>query len=399
MTETVLTWLNNGVLHWSWTAIAVYTLVTTHITVLAVTLYLHRSSAHRALDLHPALQHFFRAWLWLATGMNTKEWTAVHRKHHARCETEDDPHSPVIQGINEILWRQTEAYQAAAADPEVLEQYGVGTPEDWVERHLYTPHGYLGILLMFLIDLTLFGLLGITVWAIQMIWIPLLGGVINGVGHWRGYRNFECPDAARNIMPWGVLIGGEELHNNHHTYPNSAKFSVRKWEFDLGWLWIRGFMLLGLARPISVGPVIDKQVDKGAFDLESATALINDRFNVMAKFARSVVAPVVAEHAGASRSTKRLFKRGERVICRETSILDDAGRARLEHLLETPQLKAVYDLRLKLQSIWEKRTGDLHEVVNALKEWCAEAEATGIEQVHDFIEELKSYALPPRSVV
>lgn len=387
--------LANGVLDLSIGALIITTLVLTHITVVSVTVYFHRFSAHRALDLHPVLQHFFRFWLWFATGMMTKEWTAVHRKHHALCETEEDPHSPQVQGLSEILWRQTEAYQRCAADPDVLEQYGVGTPDDWVERYVYTKHSYLGIVVLLLLDVLLFGVIGITIWAIQMAWIPLLGGVINGIGHYWGYRNFECPDAARNIVPWGILIGGEELHNNHHTYANSAKLSVKPWEFDIGWFWIRLFQFCGLAQPLSTGPVAALQVGKSVFDADTAAALVNDRFNVMAKYADRVIAPTVkAYKAQLAGSGRTMLHRAKHLLCRQELLLDDVSRNRLQVLIEVPEFRTVYELRLTLQSIWEQRTGSMEELAQALRQWCLDAEATGSQALAEFVHELKSYTLP-----
>jgi stearoyl-CoA desaturase (delta-9 desaturase) len=235
----------------------VYTLVLTHITIVSVTVYLHRYSAHRALELHPALQHFFRFWLWLTTGMLTKQWTAIHRKHHATCETPDDPHSPQVHGLTTVLFKGAELYGIEAHKPGTLERFGRGTPDDWMERNVYQRYKRYGIALMAVIDVLLFGALGLTVWAVQMLWIPFLAaGVVNGLGHYAGYRNFETPDASTNLLPWGLLIGGEELHNNHHAYPSSAKLSVKWWEFDLGWFWIRLFSLLGLAKPLRIGPLV-----------------------------------------------------------------------------------------------------------------------------------------------
>ena len=387
--------LNQGALNLTAGELVLTLLVLTHVTVVSVTIYFHRFSAHRALDLHPLLQHFFRFWLWLATGMVTKEWTAVHRKHHALCETPEDPHSPQVQGLSEILWRQTEAYQRCAAQPDVLARYGRGTPDDWIERNLYTRHSYLGVSLLLVLYVYLFGLIGITMWAIQVSWIPLLGGVINGIGHYWGYRNFEVPDASRNIVPWGILIGGEELHNNHHTYPNSAKLSVKRWEVDEGWFWIRLFQLFGLARPLSTGPVVLRQTDKAVLDTDTALALVNDRFNVMAQYADQVIAPTVkAYRAQIAGSSDRVLRRAKALLCRQELLLSDSNRDRLQTLMEVPEFRTVYELRLKLQSIWEQRTGDMEELLKALKQWCADAEATGSRTLTDFVCELRSYTLP-----
>ncbi|MCP5180228.1 MAG: fatty acid desaturase [Pseudomonadales bacterium] len=387
--------LSHGLLNLSLPALILTVFVLTHITVLAVTIYLHRFSAHRALWLHPALQHFFRLWLWLGTGMVTKEWTAVHRKHHAECETEEDPHSPVVMGINKILWDQAGAYRVAAAKTEILDRYGSGTPDDWLERNLYR-HSFLGISITFIIDVLLFGVIGITVWALQMVCIPFVGGIINGIGHFWGYRNFEPADASRNISPVGFLIGGEELHNNHHTYPNSAKLSFKPWEFDIGWFWISLFRALGLAKPYSTGPVIAR-TDEARLDRDTARALLNDRFNVMATYAKTVVAPLVREKQGeANEATRKLLRRAHRLLCRDESLLNDSHRRQLADIVEVPDLKTVYELRLRLQAIWAKRSGNLEEVVSALRQWCQDAEASGLDTLRQFVEELKRYTVPPR---
>ncbi len=385
--------LDGGFLQLGIPALIVTTLLLTHISTLAVTLYLHRFSAHRALWLHPIVQHFFRLWLWLGTGMVTREWTAVHRKHHAECETEEDPHSPVMQGINKILWDQVGAYRIAAVKQEVLDRYGAGTPNDWLEKNVYSINS-LGIAIMATIDILLFGLIGITVWAIQMAWIPFVGGVINGIGHWWGYRNFEPSDASRNISPIGVLIGGEELHNNHHTYPNSAKYSVRPWEFDIGWFYIRLLTLLGLARALSTGPVVARR-DDGRLDKDTAMALVNDRFNVMATYARTVVEPLVREkRTHATGESRKLLRSGHRILCRDDLLLDARSREKLAHLIDVPELRMVYELRMRLQAIWAKRTGNVEELVTALRTWCHDAEASGLATLRTFVNEMQRYSVP-----
>jgi len=391
--QNVIAFLDGGLLGLGVVELILTILVLTHITTLAVTLYLHRFSAHRALWLHPALQHFFRLWLWLGTGMVTREWTAVHRKHHAECETEEDPHSPVLQGINKILWDQAGAYRIAAAKPEVLARYGAGTPDDWIENHIYR-YSFAGIGLMAIIDILLFGLIGITVWAIQMMWIPLVGGVINGIGHFWGYRNFEPADASRNISPVGILIGGEELHNNHHTYPNSAKYSVKPWEFDIGWLYIRVFERFGLARPLSTGPVVARR-EESRLDKDTALALVNDRFNVMATYARTVIVPLVRDkRLNATGATRKLLRSAHRILTRDDLLLDTRGREKLAHLISVPDLRTAYELRMRLQAIWSKRTGNLEEMVTALRNWCQDAEASGITGLRAFVEEIQRYSVP-----
>ena len=375
--------------------IAVYVLLMTHVTIVSVTVYLHRFSAHRALDMHPALQQFFRFWLWLTTGMITKEWTAVHRKHHTAADVDGDPHSPQLHGLRAILLQGAEYYRAGAT-PETLERYGKGTPDDWIENRVYTPHTSLGVTLLLFVNLALFGVLGLTVWAVQMLWIPFFAaGVVNGVGHRLGYRNFECPDAATNFAPWGILIGGEELHNNHHTYPNSAKLSVKPWEFDLGWAWIRIFERLGLATPLSTGPVVARVEGKTSIDMDTTWAVLNDRFRVMSRYAEEVVAPLVKQESRqADAGTRRLLRRSKPVLCRHDTLVNDRQRRRISQITRvSPRLKTIYEKRLELVDVWSKR-GRGDDLLAAFREWCGEAEATGIQVLKEFVADLKSYSVP-----
>jgi fatty-acid desaturase len=393
-----LDWLSTGFLDFSTSGLIVYTLIVTHVTIVSVTVYLHRHSAHRAVDLHPILQHFFRFWLWLTTGMGTLYWTAVHRKHHATCETEDDPHSPQIMGLKKILLEGAEAYRVETRNPETLEKYGRGCPDDWLERNIYGRFDYAaGVTVLAFINIALFGVIGITVWAVQMLWIPVFAaGVINGIGHFWGYRNFECPDAATNIVPWGIIIGGEELHNNHHTYPNSAKLSVKPWEFDIGWMWIRLFNMLGLAKARSTGPVVERIPGKTTLDMDTAWAVLNDRFRVMATYGERVVAPAIEhEYRRADSASRALLRKAKVVLCKEESLIDDEGREKIEKIVSTsPDIEVIYRLRLALQAIWAKRGGNAEEMLAALKQWCVDAEATGIKALRDFVDELKSYTIP-----
>ena len=392
--------LYKGLLDASFGTMVLYTLVMTHITIVSVTLYLHRYSAHRALELNGALKHFFRFWLWLTTGMLTKEWTAVHRKHHVDCETEEDPHSPQIFGLKKVLWQGAELYGVTAAKSQVLDRFGKGTPDDWIERNLYSKFKISGVGTMMVIDLMLFGVGGLTVWAIQMMWIPFwAAGVVNGIGHYWGYRNFECPDAARNLVPWGILIGGEELHNNHHTYPNSAKFSVKPWEFDLGWLYVRLFKALGLAQPLSTGPIVEKVAGKDQIDKDTLWAVLNDRFRVMANYAERVVAPVVeSEVQRADAATRAVLKRAKTLLTREDTLVDEAGRDDITRAVDgSPVLKTIYDLKQQLQNVWAKRGGDAEVLLSEFKQWCIDAEATGIQALRDFVADLKSYTVPKLS--
>jgi len=388
----------NGLLDLSaWQLLAV-TLLITHVTIVSVTVYLHRYSAHRALELHPALKHFFRFWLWLTTAQNTREWTAIHRKHHAKCETVDDPHSPVIKGLRTVLLTGAELYRAEAENPETLRIYGKNCPEDWVERNVYSRFPVGGIAIMAVIDLALFGVLGMTVWAVQMMWIPVwAAGVVNGLGHAIGYRNFECRDAATNLSPWGIIIGGEELHNNHHTYPNSAKLSVKPWEFDMGWAWIQLFSIFGLAKVQRVAPIAHRVAGKGNLDMDTAMAILNNRFQIMAQYRKLVIAPLVKQELGkADASVRHHFRRAKALLSRETSLLDETHQARIQRLLEESQaLKVIYEKRIALQQIWVKTSSNGHEMLDAIKQWVSDAEASGIQSLREFAEQLKTYSLRP----
>ncbi|MCJ0972260.1 fatty acid desaturase [Pseudomonas sp. PS1] len=378
--------------------VVVATLLLTHVTIVAVTVYLHRYSAHRSLELNAGLKHFFRFWLWLTTAMNTREWTAIHRKHHAKCETEEDPHSPVQKGLGTVLRRGAELYMEEAKNEDTLRIYGKNCPDDWIERNLYTRFPNLGIVLMLAIDLALFGVVGLTVWAVQMIWIPFwAAGVVNGLGHAVGYRNFECRDAATNLVPWGILIGGEELHNNHHTYPNSAKLSVRKWEFDMGWAWIKLFSLFGLAKVNRTAPIAHRVSAKHQLDMDSAMAILNNRFQIMAQYRKLVIGPLVRlELERADTSVRHHLRRAKRLLAREPSLLHDEQQARIAVILEQSQsLKVIYEQRLALQQIWTRTSANGHEMLNAIKQWVQEAEASGIQSLREFAEHLRTYSLMP----
>ncbi len=376
-----------------------FTLLTTHITIAAVTIYLHRHQAHRALDLHPAVAHFFRLWLWLTTGMVTRAWVAIHRKHHAKCETPEDPHSPQVLGLKKVLLEGAELYRAAARQPEILEKFGHGTPDDWLERHVYTPHSGKGILITLAVDVLLFGPIGLTVWAVQMLWIPFFAaGVINGLGHYWGYRNYECQDASTNIIPWGILIGGEELHNNHHTFASSAKLSSKWWEFDIGWMYIKLLSYLGLAKVKKVAPKPVIGPAKPAVDMDTLRALFTYRFQVMADYTRQVIARVNAEELNRAAGPERsLLKRARRILAREESLMDEATRARLEEILaRNPTLNTVYQFKVRLKSIWTRSQESQEALLQQLQEWCQQAEATGIQALQEFAGRIRRYyPLPP----
>ena len=377
------------------------TLGLTHITILSVTIYLHRHQAHRALDLHPAIAHFFRFWLWLTTGMNTKGWVATHRKHHAKVETEEDPHSPQTTGINKVLWQGAELYRLQANNPETLEKYGHETPDDWLEQHIYSKHEFIGIFSMLSINVLLFGAIGITIWAVQMLWIPFFAaGVINGVGHWWGYRNYESADASTNISPVGILIGGEELHNNHHAFASSARFANKWYEFDVGWLWILSMHRLGLARVKKLAPRLTFDVKKQGMDIETVKAVLSNRVNVMADYAREVVHNVYKqEKLKANKHKRRILRKGKRFMVRHETLLDSKAQQRLEQTLaESHALRVVHEFSQRLEQVWKEKTASQEVLLHALQEWCRQAEATGIEALEEFARRVRGYTLQPAVV-
>ncbi|MDX1456281.1 MAG: fatty acid desaturase [Marinobacter sp.] len=387
----------NGLLDLSVMQLILVTLGLTHVTIVSVTLYLHRHSAHNSLDLHPALAHFFRFWLWLTTAQNTKEWTAIHRKHHAKCETEDDPHSPVVRGIKKVLLEGAELY-ADAATEETLQRYGQRTPEDWVERKVYSRHRVLGVALMGAINLALFGVNGIWIWAVQMMWIPVwAAGVVNGIGHYLGYRNFECADNARNISPLGILIGGEELHNNHHTYPNSSKLSRRWYEVDIGWGYIRLFQLFGLATPKGYRPIAHYVPGKQEVDVETIQAIANNRFDIMRQYRKRVIEPSLRQQKELLEDgIKARYRKVKQLLSREITLIKPKEQAQLDTVLEkNAVLRQIYDKSQELQALWRRRGVKPQEKIQALMQWCKEAEASGIRHLEEFAAHLKAYSLRP----
>jgi stearoyl-CoA desaturase (delta-9 desaturase) len=394
MLDAVLNFLSNGLTGAGWVAMLVYLLVMTQLTIFTVTLYLHRSQTHRGVDFHPALANFFRFWGWLTTGMVVKEWVAVHRKHHAKVETEEDPHSPQIYGIKKVFWDGVSLYREASYVKEDLEKYGRGTPDDWIERKLFGGHPYWGPTLMLIIDLALFGVIGAAIWAVQMIWIPFwAAGFVNGIGHWWGYRNFESADTATNLSPWGFWIGGEELHNNHHAFPSSAKFALRKWEFDIGWAAICGLRALGLAKVLRVAPTLDVRPNVHLPDAETLKAVLTHRFHAMTDYYRGVIVPTLrdeAQHAG--ESIKGTPRRLRRALADGGRWLDNEGRDRLQAVLaKRPTLRVVCDFRARLAELMEQRGAD--QALKGLQQWIAEAEQSGIRVLQDFAQRLKSYAV------
>ena len=387
-----------GLLSLPWWGYVVVTLALTHVTIAAVTIFLHRCQAHRGLDLHPIVSHFFRFWLWLTTGMVTKEWVAIHRKHHAKVETEEDPHSPQTRGIDTVLLRGTELYRAESRNTETLAKYGHGTPDDWVERNLYTRFSVHGVGVMLLIDLVLFGPIGATIWAVQMLWIPVTAaGIINGIGHYWGYRNFACADASTNIVPWGIIIGGEELHNNHHAYGSSAKLSSRWYEFDIGWVYIRTLELLRLATVRKVAPQFRVDRSKVTPDLATLQAIITHRYAVATSYAKSLkaacateIAALRARHAHIELPSVRRVKRW---LAAEDHVLTEAERARLADAVDNSKvLQQIYHMRQELAALWGRSTESSEQLLARLQDWCRRAEASGIAPLAQFSMRLRSYA-------
>jgi stearoyl-CoA desaturase (Delta-9 desaturase) len=369
----------------------------THVTIAAVTIYLHRCQAHRALDLHAVPAHFFRFWLWLTTGMVTKEWAAIHRKHHARCETAEDPHSPQQVGINRVLWGGVFLYRDEAKNPATLERYGHGTPDDWIEQHLYSRYTIYGLVLMGFIDIALFGLLpGLLVLLTQVVWIPFwAAGVINGIGHFWGYRSWDTEDASRNIVPFGILIGGEELHNNHHAYASSAKLSSKWYEIDVGWAYIRVLAALGLARVKKVAPTPRFTAARSVVDLETLQAVITHRYDVLAKYAKSLKKTYAAELAKlkAVPQDAELLRRVRRWLHRDEQALPEPVRAKLaQGLAKSKPLETVYSMRRELAALWERSSASRDQLVTQLQDWCRRAEASGIGPLAEFSVRLRSYA-------
>ena len=390
-----------GLVTLPWWGYVLLTLALTHLTIISVTLFLHRCQAHCALALHPVPAHLFRFWLWATTGMITKEWVAVHRKHHANTETAKDPHSPHVLGIGMVFWQGSELYRAEAGNPETLENYGHGTPDDWIERNLYTRFSYLGVMLALTANLCLFGTVGVIIWAVQMLWIPVTAaGVVNGFGHYLGYRNFETPDGSTNVLNLGVIIGGEELHNNHHAYPGSAKFSCKRWEVDAGWLYIQLLSLLHLANVLRRAPEPMKGKNKDRIDLETARAIISSKLHVMADYAQHVTLPTFREEwSGIDSRYNKLMRQMRTALVREHTRLKPQHRKHLQELLQNSDaLQTVYEYRSRLQQLWSETYANHERLIQAITQWCREAEATGIGVLQVFARNLKRYSLQPARV-
>lgn len=394
--------MNFALLSLPWWGYVLVALGFTHITIAAVTIYLHRCQAHRALDLHPAVSHFFRFWLWLTTGMVTKEWTAVHRKHHARCETVDDPHSPQVEGIGKVLLEGAELYGVEARNRETLEKFGSGTPDDWMERNVYSRHTAMGIGLMMVIDIVLFGPIGLTIWAVQMAWIPVTAaGIINGLGHYWGYRNFDADDASTNISPWGILIGGEELHNNHHAYASSARLSNKWYEFDIGWLYIRILQLFHLATVKKVAPRVRFNWAKTKCDLDTLQAVITHRFHVMGRYKKIVLKRAYKEEMKKLRRVYQqhgydigALKQIKHWLHLDRDELQDQQKQVLDSALkQSERLRTIYQLKHDLAAIWARSAASQEQLLKSLEDWCRRAEASGIQALAEFSQSLRCYRM------
>lgn len=393
----------SGILNMPWWGYVVVTLVMTHITCVAVTVYLHRHQAHQSLELHPIVSHFFRFWLWLTTGMVTKEWTAVHRKHHAVVETEEDPHSPKIHGIWKVVFGGVGLYQKEASKPETLRTFGRGTPDDWLENKIYTPHHVWGVVIMAITDLILFGIIpGAIIWGIQMIWIPFwAAGIVNGVGHHVGYRNFATKDSSTNISPWGIIIAGEELHNNHHAYASSARLSNKWYEFDIGWMWIRIMEIFGLAKVKRVAPKVSFNFSKTICDLETLRAVVLHRLHVMANY-RKALKQAYSEEVARLKTTMSDNAKAQLASLQNIKSalfdLENAEDAEVSLQISTvlqnhPILKKSYEMRKGLVAFWDSATGTQEQLVERLNDWCTQAEQSGIEALKRFSHQLRSYSL------
>jgi len=397
MPASLLDFLAGGLLQFGFWPLALVLLVATQLTIFSVTLYLHRSQAHRGVDFHPVIAHFFRFWTWLTTSMITREWVAIHRKHHAKCETEEDPHSPMHKGIGNVFWRGVELYREARGMRGDIDQYGKGTPDDWIERRLYTPYATLGPTLLLFIQFALFGFAGVAIWAIQMAWIPFwAAGVVNGLGHWWGYRNFETTDTATNLTPWGVWVGGEELHNNHHAFPSSAKFALRRWEFDIGWATIKGLEKVGLAKVLRVAPSLDVRPNINVPDTDTMRALLAHRFQAMTDYQRKVLKPALREEARqAGEKLRALLPRKLRKgLVDDGRWLKPEAREQLQQwVAERPRIRTLVEYRARLRAVLEARSHDASERLRQLQAWCQEAEASGIRVLEEYSARLKGYSL------
>ncbi|MEX3582249.1 MAG: fatty acid desaturase [Burkholderia sp.] len=398
MLNSVLDFLAHGLLHFSWWRIVLFTIVATHVTIVAVTIYLHRCQAHRALDLHPAVSHFFRLWLWMSTGMLTGQWAAIHRKHHAKCETQEDPHSPQTRGIWTVLLEGAELYRAEARNEETLRKFSYGTPNDWIERNVYSKYTILGVSLMMVIDVALFGIVGLSVWAVQMIWIPFwAAGVVNGLAHFWGYRNFSSADASTNLIPWGIVIGGEEMHNNHHTFATSAKFSNKWYEFDIGWMYIRILSAFKLAKIKKIAPTPRLVARKAVLDQETLQAVLSNRYEVMANYGKALKRAYRQELAHlkerGSSEKYQLLRGAHSWFHKDEEGLNEPQKRLLPEIFANSQkLHTYFQLRKDLALMWDRSNASREQLLTQLQDWCHRAEQSGIKALQEFATRLRRYA-------
>ncbi len=388
----LLDWVSGGILQWSGWGMFLYLMIMTHITIASVTIFLHRHQAHRALDLHPSVAHFFRMWLWLTTGMITKEWAAIHRKHHAKCETIEDPHSPQVLGIHTIMWRGADLYKLEVNNQETMEKYGHGTPDDWLENQLYSKYRWQGVGLMMVINLVLFGAIGGFIWAIQMVWIPITAaGIINGIGHFWGYRNYDCEDASRNILPIGIIIGGEELHNNHHTYATSAKLSSKWYEIDIGWVYISILQYLKLAHVKKTIPKI-RQAGMQPINDELVKTVIKHRYEIMARYSKTLKT-AFAQEVGVMKNLAKEFADNHSWLCKDESKLSLIQKSRLESLMHANErMKNLIEMRRELIQIWGRTSASREQLIEQLHNWCIKAEKSNHQLLQRFSHNLKTFA-------
>ncbi|MEC7832807.1 MAG: fatty acid desaturase [Pseudomonadota bacterium] len=388
--------LINGLIDFTWVEYIIYTLIVTQITIMAITLYLHRGICHSAIDIRAPLAHFFRFWLWFTTSMKTADWVAIHRKHHAKVETIDDPHSPIVHGINTVLFRGADLYAEEKANEETIKKYSHNCPNDWIEHKIYSGKSNLGILFLFILNILMFGVVGIIIWAIQMMWTPIFAaGGINGVGHYYGYRNFDTADESTNMMPIAFFIGGEELHNNHHAYPTAAKFSYKPWEFDIGWLYIKIFSIIGLVKVKRLAPKTIVEETSTELDSETAYALLRSKILVITNYTKKVINPIMKkETKSASNELKKLIKKSKTSFLRQPDRISNQSITDLQMIFnENNSLSIVYNLKNKLHSILNSKYSKLDKFKDTINEWCLEAKSQGIDDLNDFSESLKGYKI------
>jgi len=388
--------LINGLIDFTWVEYLIYTLVVTQITIMSITLFLHRGVCHSAIEIKPILSHFFRFWLWLTTSMKTADWVAIHRKHHAKVETIDDPHSPIVHGINTVLFRGADLYNEERGNKETIEKYSKNCPNDWVEQKIYSGKSNFGILILFVLNIFLFGVVGIIIWAIQMMWTPIFAaGGINGAGHYYGYRNFDTPDESTNLIPFAIFIGGEELHNNHHAFATSAKFSSKPWEFDIGWLYIKIFSILGLVKikRLALNTIVEK-TDK-ELDSETAYALLRSKIMVITNYTKKVIKPILKrESKAASNELKKLIKKSKNSFIRQPDRISNQSITDLQKIFdESVSLSVVYNFKNKLHDILNNKYTELEKFKETIEGWRLEAKKEGIDYLDEFSDSLKGYKI------